>query len=405
MIVNLRNAFIALIFSALVGPVWAAGEVPGLKADHPDRYIVQKGDTLWDISGRFLNEPWLWPEVWQINPHIENPHLIYPGDEVLLSYKDGRPIIRVRRRGRRGTTRMSPTVRAENLAGEAIPTIPFDAIAQFLARPRVVSEIEFEGAPYILSVGAEALSARPGSKVDVRGLADERTTRYSVYRKGAAYLDPANDDEVLGFEAVQVADAVVVAYGDPVTLVITNTYREVLVGDRLIEVSDNEVNYRYQPHPVAEGVNGQIISVVDGVSQIGQYQTVVLNLGARDGLEAGHVFAVYQSGGVIEDPLARNPVYHERARQRAAERERVHDTGEAFVYGIGHAVEAVSDQIGIEAERFASAFTGSRSWAEVVLPEQRAGTIMVYRPFERVSYALVMQAVRPMHLLDSVKKP
>ena len=96
MIASLRNAFTALIFSALVGPVLAAGEAPNLKADHPSRYIVQKGDTLWDISGRFLNEPWRWPDVWQVNPHIQNPHLIYPGDEVFLSYRDGRPHQRAR---------------------------------------------------------------------------------------------------------------------------------------------------------------------------------------------------------------------------------------------------------------------------------------------------------------------
>lgn len=131
MIASLRNVFTALIFSALVGPVLAAGEAPNLKADHPNRYIVQKGDTLWDISGRFLNEPWRWPDVWQVNPQIDNPDLIYPGDEIFLSYKDGRPILRVRRRGRRGVTQLSPSVRAENLANEAIPTIPAIPFSRF----------------------------------------------------------------------------------------------------------------------------------------------------------------------------------------------------------------------------------------------------------------------------------
>lgn len=408
MIASLRNVFIALIFSALVGPVWAAGEVPNLKTDHPSRYVVQKGDSLWDIAGRFLDEPWRWPDVWQANPQIENPDLIFPGDEVLLSYKDGRPIIQVRRRGRRGVTQLSPSVRVENLAAQAIPAIPIDAIAQFLARPKVVTEAEIDAAPYILSVGHEALIARPGSKIYVRGLDDKSKTRYSVYRKGNAYVDSANGEQVLGFEALHVADAVVDAFGDPVTLVLTRTYREVLVGDRLVEVDEGEGLQNYVPRPVADGVQGQIISVVDGLSQIGQFQTVVLNLGSRDGLEAGHVFAVYQSGEVVEDTLALDPqqkVYEDRAKVRTEKMDKVLDSPGALLQGVGNAVESVADLLAREGRRMKIAATGEKPWAQVTLPEERAGTIMVYRSFERVSYALVMKAVRAIHLQDSVRKP
>ena len=337
------------------------GTVP--QSGSPEPVYRAERRYLVGYLGAISNEPWLWPEVWQANPQIENPDLIFPGDEIMLSFQDGRPIIRVRRRGRRGTTYLSPSVRAENLAREAIPTIPFDAIHQFLTRPRVVTEIEFDDSPYILSVGAEALSARPGSKVFARGLRNESAKRYGVYRKGVPYVDPV-DGEVLGFEAVHVADAAVEAQGDPVTLVITSVYREVLVGDRLIEISEDEVRYKIQPHPVAAGLAGQIISVVDGVSQIGQYQTVVLNLGARDGLEVGHVFAVFQSGAIVEDPLAKDPVYEERARQRAKERARVDGTAEAFVYGLGHAVESTSDWLGRGSKEVASAATGTRPWSE-----------------------------------------
>lgn len=405
MIASLRILLTALLLGALVGPVMAASNTPGLKSDHPQRYIVQKGDTLWDISGRFLNEPWRWPDVWRANPHIQNPHLIYPGDELLLTYQDGRPIIHVRRRGGRGVVHLSPQVRAEALE-LAIPTIPVDAIQQFLVRPQVVTDAQFDAAPYIVSVGREALLARPEGKIYVRGLQDNGITRYGVYRKGQAYLDPADGDTLLGFEALHVADAVFDAGGDPATLLVTAMKREVLVGDRLIAADTDDIYQSYLPRAAAPTLHGQIISVVDGVSQIGQYQTVVINLGVRDGIEPGHVFGVFQRGPLVQDPLARDPrdeEFEARAREREARIE--NDTPQAFVQGLGNAVEATSDFIAKEARRFELAFTNDKPWAEITLPEERAGTIMVYRPFERLSYGLVMEATRAMHVNDTIKAP
>lgn len=145
------NKFSALLLAAALMPAVATADSVTLKANYPDRYIVQKGDTLWDISGRFLNEPWLWPQVWEANPQIENPHLIYPGDEITLRYRDGRPVVMVGRRVPSGTVRLSPQVRALEL-DTAIPTIPIDIIQQFLSRPRVVTESQIDDAPYIVSV-------------------------------------------------------------------------------------------------------------------------------------------------------------------------------------------------------------------------------------------------------------
>jgi hypothetical protein len=383
----------------------AANPSPLVRSDHPGRYTVVKGDTLWDISGRFLREPWLWPEVWRANPHIKNPHLIYPGDEVFLSYRDGRPIISVRRK-RPGYVKLSPSVRSTSLANEAIPTIPVDAVNQFLRRPRVVTELEFDAAPYILSVGAEALLARPGQKVYVRGLDEASDVRYAVYRRGKAYQDPAQPEEILGYEAVHVADAALDVAGDPATLVLTKTYREVMVGDRLVPVDAGGRYDAYMPRPADPEKNGTIISVVDGVTQIGQYQTVVLNLGERDGMAPGVVFAVYQRGAEVEDPLATDPLEIELERRKKERQDELqNDTAYAFVQGFGHAVEATSDFIEREARGFELAATNNRPWAEVTLPDERAGTVMVYRTFDRVSYALVMEATRAMHVLDRVRNP
>jgi hypothetical protein len=396
---SLRILLGALLAVAVVGAAAAAESTSGLRPDHPDRYIVQRGDTLWDISERFLEEPWRWPDVWEANPQIENPHLIYPGDELYLTYRDGRPIIRARR----GVVRLSPRVRAEPLDGGAIPTIPVDAIQQFLTRPRVVTEGEFDAAPYLLSVGREALMARPGEKVYARRLQATEGELYSIYRKGQAYVDPATGEH-LGFEAIHVADAVVDRVGDPATLIITRMTREVVVGDRLAPAEEDEIYQGYMPRPPDGDMEGQIISVFDGVSQIGQYHVVVLNLGAREGLAPGHVFGVFQTE-LVEDPLAPDAVlveYERRAREREERTEK--DTAFAFVQGIGNAVEATADFIGRESHKFAAVATDPSS-NYVALPEERAGTVMVFRSFERLSYGLVMKATRAMHVNDVVKNP
>ncbi len=328
-----------------------------LRPDYPERYVVKKGDTLWDISAMFLRDPWRWPEVWQNNPQIDNPHLIYPGDILTLVYIEGRPVIQVQRPvpgappgiGRAGypTVKLSPQVRVESLE-RAIPTIPAQAIRPFLSRPRVVSNGELEAAPYIVSTADEHLIAGTGNSIYVRRLTDPAGGDFVVVRRGQAYRNPLDPEEILGYEAIHVADARLQQMGDPATLLVTAANREVLNADRLIPAESDEVYQNFLPRAPAEKVEGHILAVLDGVSQIGQYQSVVLDLGRQEALEAGHVLAVYQAGEEVRDPI-----------------------------------------------------TGER----VKLPPIRAGIIMVYRVFERVSYALVMEATRAMHVRDRVTTP
>lgn len=218
--------------------------------DHPDQYVVQKGDTLWDISGRFLTEPWRWPEIWQVNPQIGNPHLIYPGDVVSLSYEGGAPRLTVDRgtpdRKKTGdrTVKLSPQVRYVD-EEDAIPTIPIEAIREFLTRPLVVTEKEFNSQPYIVSSYDQHLINGPGNEIYVRGLpADTDQRTYSIYRKGPAYV---SNGETLGYEAVYVGEAVVRKFGDPSTAIITTLEREALNGDRLIPQSESDVNSDFIP--------------------------------------------------------------------------------------------------------------------------------------------------------------
>ena len=317
-----------------------------LKDGHPDRYTVVKGDTLWDISGRFLNSPWLWPEVWNVNPQIENPHLIYPGDLIALVYIDGKPQLRIQR-GKGGTFKMSPKARVERL-DRAIPTIPIDAIQQFLTQPLVVEKDELETAPYVVSSAGEHLITGSGDRVYVVGADVASGDRYNLVRSGDPFVDPETG-EVLGHEAKYIGDADVERFGNPSTMELTRTNREVRIGDRLTPMSQQDVVAYFSPHPADESVEGSIISVVDGVTQIGQYQVVVINRGEREGVDVGTVFAVHKHGALIEDSV-------------------------------------------------------SKSKTPLQLPDERAGLLMVFRTFEKVSFGLVMKAESALHIGDKGKK-
>ncbi len=318
-----------------------------LKDGHPDRYVVVKGDTLWDISEAFLNSPWLWPEIWYVNPQIENPHLIYPGDIITLTYVDGKPQLRVQRG--KGTFKLSPKVREERL-DKAIPTIPLDAIQQFLTRPLVVDEEAMQSAAYVVSSAGEHLIVGAGDRIYARGLANDKGDQFHIFRPGAPYTDP-DTHEVLGHEALYLGDSQVENFGDPATLELKKTTREINIGDRLIPMSHEDVFAYFTPHSPDASVEGKIISVVDGVSQIGQYQIVVLNRGTREGVDVGTVFEIHQAGDVIRDQVS--------------------------------------------TERNAS----------VKLPDEKAGILMVFRTFDKVSFGLIMKATSALHVGDIVRTP
>lgn len=299
-ITKLFNHLILCLAGGLFFVSQVSADQIALRANHPERYVVVKGDTLWDISARFLESPWRWPEVWSFNPQIKNPHLIYPGDVVSLTYDEqGKPILKVERG--QPTVKMSPQVRATRV-DTPISTIPMDVIGQFLGQPRVVSEREINNAAYIVSNQDQRLIAGEGDTIYVRGLVPGGDTSYSVLRIGDAYRNPG-DNEILGYEAIHVADAKVEAFGDPSTLKIVKSTREALTGDRLLPVRENQPDQTFIPHAPDSKIDGQIIAVVDGVSRIGQYQTVVINRGEQDGLETGNVLAVFQTGETIRDNL------------------------------------------------------------------------------------------------------
>jgi hypothetical protein len=373
--------------------------------DHPGKYTVVKGDTLWDISARFLEQPWRWPEIWGVNPQISNPNLIFPGDIVSLSYQDGQPVLNLQRAGGQQVSgrnvKLSPTIRSSDNS-EAIQTIPIDAIQQFLERPIVLNENEIDQWPYVVSSYDEHLIATTGNTIYVRGIPkDSNISRYSIYRKGPPYINPkknkADKDEILGYEAIYIGDATIQKEGDPASALITVVDREVMKGDRLIPQSDEDISTEFVPRSTNSEMEGNILSVVDGVSQIGQYQIVVLNLGKEQGLETGNVLGVYQSGYVVDDKIG--PNIQKSEAQKAAELKELEENGtiiSKLAYGVVQGVEAFN-------ETFPHIANKQDKVEEITLPEEYVGVLMVFRTFDKVSYALVMETQGPVHVFDTVR--
>lgn len=325
-----------------------------LKPGHPDVYSVVKGDTLWDISGTFLSKPWLWPEIWQINPHIENPHLIYPGDQIALIYVDGQPRLQLSRGDAGRTTRLTPSdtvslqpqVRSTPLES-AIPAISLDAIQGFLVQNRVVEPHVLEAAPYVVQGESERLVLGAGDRVYVRGtLADNES--YNLVRRGPLYVDPETE-EVLGREATYIGFGQAVAQDASIaSMDVTQTREEVQIGDRVLPTEERRVDSSFFPSAPSGDVNGEIISVFSGVTQVGQYDVVVINRGERENIEVGNVLAIYRRGALARDRIANETIR---------------------------------------------------------LPSERAGLMMVFRTFEKLSYGLVLSTERPLSVNDEVRNP
>ncbi len=339
---KLHRYFIACVSALLLSGLVSAGEVP-LTANHPDRYTVVKGDTLWDISSLFLRDPWRWSDIWYVNPQIANPHLIYPGDVLVLTYVNGRPRLELQR----GPNRLSPRIKSSPL-DDAIPLIPVSAIAPFLKKVLIVDASELEDKPYVVSIADRHLMAGAGQNIYVMNIPEGDQPTYEVVRQGKEYRD-ADTQEVLGFEALDIGSAVIQNIGDPSTALLTNTTQEVLVGDRLVEVEDPMPLTAFQPKAPDSDINGSIIALFDAITQVGQYDVVALDRGTSNGLKVGDMLQIMRKGEVIKNTVTKDP----------------HDT--------------------------------------VTLPDEKSGLMMVFRTFDRVSFGIILTATKAVHLLDRVK--
>jgi hypothetical protein len=314
-----------------------------LAEGHPNEYVVQVGDTLWDIAAAFLKDPWFWPEIWYVNPDIENPHLIYPGDVLGLVYIDGQTRIT---NVRASTYRMSPQARVTPLS-EAVTSIPFQDVAAFLSSGIVLEKNQADALPYLLQTRGDHLIASAGNEIYVRGITnDEPGTRYNVVHVGDPLIDP-DDNKLLGYHGILIGEGSLRRTGDPATVALTSSSQEAVMGDRLLPTSV-DVPLNFFPRAPSANIDGRIISVVGGVTQIGQYQVVVMNRGSNNGLSVGDVLSVYQSGSEVKD-------------------------------------------------RFGG--------GSVRLPDEQAGTVMVFKTYDRISYGLVMEATDAIHIHDFIRNP
>jgi LysM domain len=328
-----------------------------LQDNVPDRYVVVPGDTLWSIAGKFLKDPWRWPELWKLNQNeIKNPHWIYPGDVIVLDRSGLQPELRMGARGTGDTVRLSPRVRSEDTSRQAIASIPPRVIEPFLSRPLVIEPDGLDRAPRIIAAQADRVYLGSGDVAYVSGIMDaKRDSLWQIYRVGMPLVDP-DSQKTLGYEAVFLGDSRVTTAGDPATIQIFSAQQEIGKGDRLVAAGPITLN-NYAPHAPTASINSRIIATRGGLRETGPQNVVILNKGRSDGLEPGHVLALLR--------LGRTNVERTPARK----------------------------------------WFGADKVEATKLPDERYGLVFVFRAFDRVSYALVMSASRSVLVGDVATTP
>lgn len=354
LIVSLLMGFMLTIVASVASSQSAN---PTLAADYPERYVVVKGDTLWGISQRFLRDPWRWPEVWQGNPQVDNPDLIYPGDVLVLTFIDGRPVLRKLRQA--GREKLSPKVRADALLN-AIPVIDPSAIQAYLRAPLVTTENELATAPYIVDGFDNRLLLGQYSQFYARGfnqtevdnesefVKDGYAREYKIFRPGRRFVDPITEEH-LGWEAKDLGLANFLKAGDPARLVVTEGHEDITIRDRLRPVLTKESLPFFHPHaPAYEGIRGVILSTPNRSTELGALSIIAMNLGEREGVDPGTVLRIKSKAKFKKDPV----------------------TGENYS-----------------------------------TPEEPVGLAMVFRSFEKVSYAIVTNTERQVEPGDVLVSP
>lgn len=366
----MKKSLLGIASACLLAGVVHANDSVQVKPTAPEKYTVVSGDTLWGIAGRYLSDPWRWPEIWESNKQVYNPHLIYPGDILLLCQIKDRAVVAVDLGGGcaevaeriaqgggvpdtvtlpNGTVKLRPQVRELPLT-LAIPAIPLKEIQRYLNESRVVTKELMDRAPYVVSGGDNRVVAGAGDLVYVRNknslLVNENA--YGIYRTGVVYRDP-DSGEPLGMEAEDIGAGNLVALEKEIgTLKMSRTSQEVRIGDRLLENESSRIASVFHPSN-PEGVKpGKIIRVFGSIASAAQYSVIVINRGTKDQVKPGHTFALFRTGGVIRDQV---------------------------------------------------------SGDSVRLPAEQAGLAMVFRTFDRVSYALVLSASKALKAGDEVRPP
>lgn len=364
----MNKSVLFLATSLMAGSLFAADAKPvDVKDTAPEKYTVVKGDTLWDIANRYLKDPWRWPEIWEVNPQVRNPHLIYPGDQLLLCRIEDRAVVAVDQGGgcaevaarltNRATVsagggagrgdKLVPQIRSEPLS-VAIPAVPYGQIRAYLSDNRVVAPEDLEKGPYVVSGVANHIISGAGESVYVRGKNLQIGDSYGVYRPGTTYVDP-DTGEILGKEAIDIATGKIVAVsGDVGTLELSRSTQEVRIEDRLMLSESAPVTPIFYPRNPENVKPGRILQIMNSLGSGGMNSVVIINRGERDGVQQGHTFALYKRGSVVMD----------RVKQEM-----------------------------------------------IRMPSERSGLAMVFRTFSKVSYAIILKASTTIKQGDEIRPP
>ena len=388
----LKTIISLILLMTLATPAFAAESVV-IREDAPESYTVVRGDTLWSISGKFLKDPWKWPEVWKMNQEqIKNPHRIYPGDVIVLDRAAQQ--LRLGQPGAAGapeqgaTVRLSPRVRAEAIPDASIPPISPSAIEPWLARPLVVGQTELDQTPFILATQENRVAIGAGNIAYAEGLNKDNGNLWHVFRRGDAIIDPETN-EVLGYLAIHLGEARVVKYARQSTIEITKSNQEIYAGDRLLPSAKEKPTFAYVPRAPSQPVRGRIVSTYGTLWETGPAGIVTLSKGSRDGLEVGHVLAISRSQSTAQFEMRQQPLYG---------REGPFGSDAPRTY---HA-EQITPR---DAPLLAPSTKAIRPEEVAQLPDERYGLVMVFRTFERASFGLVMNASRPVAVNDVVSNP
>lgn len=335
--------------------------ISDLAPNAPDSYTVKRGDTLWAISGLFLKSPWKWPELWGMNKaQIRNPHLIFPGQTLFLIKKDGRAMLSLTGPDGSGMTKLSPSVRTEPIERNAIPSIPAGIIEPFLSQPLVVEKDGLNNAARIVSAQENGrVFLGRGDVAYIRGNNTDSAKAFQVFRPARPLKDPESG-EILAYEAFYLGTADLTKGGDPATIMVSSSKEEMGIGDRLLPATA-AISSSYVPRPPEQPMTARVMSIYNGVESAGNNMVITINKGKTDGLEPGHTLALQTTGKTIVDKTSAIP---------QTTMDRLLNRGE-----------------------------------QVKLPDERTGTAIVFRVFERVSYALIMGITRPVSVGDKLTNP
>jgi hypothetical protein len=388
---NVIKKIFHLILVTMLASVAMAQDVL-VRSDHPDEYVVVEGDTLWDISGKFLEKPWQWPSIWQANPQIENPHLIYPGDRLSLVYIDGQPRLVIN--GDKRTVKMSPGVR--ELPREAIPPIPWEALDHFVTNVRVVLPGVYDDLPYVVANESSRMNVTATDLTYVRGIDGRVGEEFAIVRLRNIYYDdrgvmkralnhdygtdlpgdleyPGNfwdgpmnwrtmNPPVLGYEYWDIGVARLVKTGDPAVMAIQGGRTEVKEGDFVLPIDDYEYPVEFVPHAMYSVPDGmEVIALTQTSYGSGHLQVIAINSGRNQGVEQGHVFSAFRPGKEVRD-------------------------------SVKYPKDSWEDSKTLHGDM-------------VVLPDQFSAHILVFRVFDEVSYAIIMDGERPVRIYDVLKHP